>query len=60
VGSCAQIGKDVHLSGVVLVVFLEPLQAAPVIVKTGLLLVLNCIVVEGSSREEAVLGQMYA
>jgi tetrahydrodipicolinate N-succinyltransferase len=30
-GSCAQIGKDVHLRGVGIGGVLEPLQAAPVL-----------------------------
>ncbi|HEX2187923.1 MAG TPA: 2,3,4,5-tetrahydropyridine-2,6-dicarboxylate N-succinyltransferase, partial [Longimicrobiaceae bacterium] len=58
VGSCAQIGKDVHLSGGVGIGgVLEPLQAAPVIVEDGAFIGSRCIVVEGVVVErEAVLG----
>jgi len=58
VGSCAQIGKDVHLSGGVGIGgVLEPLQAAPVIVEDGCFIGSRCIVVEGVRvRKEAVLG----
>ena len=48
VGSCAQIGADVHLSGGVGIGgVLEPLQAAPVIVEDGAFIGSRCIVVEG-------------
>lgn len=58
VGSCAQIGKDVHLSGGVGIGgVLEPLQAAPVIIEDGAFIGSRCIVVEGVRvRKEAVLG----
>ncbi len=58
VGSCAQIGADVHLSGGVGIGgVLEPLQAAPVIVEDGAFLGSRCIVVEGVKvGREAVLG----
>jgi len=58
VGSCAQIGKDVHLSGGVGIGgVLEPLQAAPVIIEDGAFIGSRCIVVEGVRvGEEAVLG----
>jgi 2,3,4,5-tetrahydropyridine-2-carboxylate N-succinyltransferase len=58
VGSCAQIGKHVHLSGGVGIGgVLEPPQAAPVIVEDGAFLGSRCIVVEGVKIEkEAVLG----
>ena len=58
VGSCAQIGRDVHLSGGVGIGgVLEPLQAAPVIVEDGAFIGSRCIVVEGVVvEEEAVLG----
>ena len=58
VGSCAQIGKNVHLSGGVGIGgVLEPLQAAPVIVEDNAFLGSRCIVVEGVRiEEEAVLG----
>ena len=58
VGSCAQIGKNVHLSGGVGIGgVLEPLQAAPVIIEDGAFIGSRCIVVEGVHIEkEAVLG----
>jgi 2,3,4,5-tetrahydropyridine-2,6-dicarboxylate N-succinyltransferase len=58
VGSCAQIGSDVHLSGGVGIGgVLEPLQAAPVIIEDGAFIGSRCIVVEGVHVErEAVLG----
>jgi len=58
VGSCAQIGKNVHLSGGVGIGgVLEPLQAAPVIIEDGAFIGSRCIVVEGVKIEkEAVLG----
>jgi 2,3,4,5-tetrahydropyridine-2-carboxylate N-succinyltransferase len=58
VGSCAQIGADVHLSGGVGIGgVLEPPQAAPVIVEDGAFVGSRCIVVEGVVvGEQAVLG----
>ena len=58
VGSCAQIGKDVHLSGGVGIGgVLEPPQAAPVIVEDGAFIGSRCIVVEGAYiGKRAVLG----
>ena len=58
VGSCAQIGKNVHLSGGVGIGgVLEPPQATPVIVEDGAFIGSRCIVVEGVRVErEAVLG----
>jgi 2,3,4,5-tetrahydropyridine-2-carboxylate N-succinyltransferase len=58
VGSCAQIGKNVHLSGGVGIGgVLEPVQAAPVIIEDGCFLGSRSIVVEGVRIEkEAVLG----
>ncbi len=58
VGSCAQIGADVHLSGGVGIGgVLEPLQAAPVIVEDGAFIGSRCIVVEGVRvGAQAVLG----
>ena len=58
VGSCAQIGKGVHLSGGVGIGgVLEPAQAAPVIIEDGAFIGSRCIVVEGVRVcEEAVLG----
>ena len=58
VGSCAQIGKDVHLSGGVGIGgVLEPVQAAPVIVEDGAFIGSRCIIVEGVKiGKEAVIG----
>ncbi len=58
VGSGAQIGKHVHLSGGVGIGgVLEPVQAAPVIIEDGCFIGSRCIVVEGVRVErEAVLG----
>lgn len=58
VGSCAQIGTDVHLSGGVGIGgVLEPLQASPVIVEDGAFVGSRCVVVEGVRvGREAVLG----
>jgi 2,3,4,5-tetrahydropyridine-2,6-dicarboxylate N-succinyltransferase len=48
VGSCAQIGADVHLSGGVGIGgVLEPLQASPVIVEDGAFIGSRCILTEG-------------
>ena len=58
VGSCAQIGKNVHLSGGVGIGgVLEPVQAAPVIIEDNCFVGSRCIVVEGVRVcKEAVLG----
>ncbi len=58
VGSCAQIGKHVHLSGGVGIGgVLEPVQASPVIVEDGAFIGSRCIIVEGARiGKEAVLG----
>ena len=58
VGSCAQIGADVHLSGGVGIGgVLEPPQAAPVMVGDGAYVGSRCMVVEGARvGEGAVLG----
>jgi 2,3,4,5-tetrahydropyridine-2-carboxylate N-succinyltransferase len=58
VGSCAQIGKDVHLSGGVGIGgVLEPVQASPVIIEDGAFIGSRCIVVEGARvGKRAVLG----
>ncbi len=58
VGSCAQIGKNVHLSGGVGIGgVLEPIQAAPVIIEDNVFVGSRCIVVEGVRvGTEAVLG----
>ena len=48
VGSCAQIGADVHLAGGVGIGgVLEPVNARPVIVEDGAFIGSRCIVVEG-------------
>jgi 2,3,4,5-tetrahydropyridine-2-carboxylate N-succinyltransferase len=48
VGSCAQIGADVHLAGGVGIGgVLEPVQARPVIVEDGAFIGSRCILVEG-------------
>lgn len=58
VGSCAQIGCRVHLSGGVGIGgVLEPVQAAPVIVEDDCFVGSRCIVVEGAHvGQGAVLG----
>ena len=58
VGSCAQIGKNVHLSGGVGIGgVLEPIQAAPVIIEDNCFIGSRCIIVEGAHvGNEAVLG----
>jgi 2,3,4,5-tetrahydropyridine-2,6-dicarboxylate N-succinyltransferase len=58
VGSCAQIGRGVHLSGGVGIGgVLEPLGARPVIIEDGCFIGSRSIVVEGVVvEEEAVLG----
>jgi 2,3,4,5-tetrahydropyridine-2-carboxylate N-succinyltransferase len=58
VGSCAQIGKNVHLSGGVGIGgVLEPPQALPVIIEDGAFIGSRCIIVEGVRiGKEAVLG----
>lgn len=58
VGSCAQIGKNVHLSGGVGIGgVLEPLQATPTIIEDNCFIGSRCIIVEGVRiGKEAVLG----
>jgi len=58
VGSCAQIGSDVHLAGGVGIGgVLEPVQARPVIVEDGAFVGSRCILVEGVVvGERAVLA----
>jgi 2,3,4,5-tetrahydropyridine-2,6-dicarboxylate N-succinyltransferase len=58
VGSCAQIGADVHLAGGVGVGgVLEPVQARPVIVEDGAFIGSRCILTEGVLiGERAVLA----
>ena len=58
VGSCAQIGRNVHLSGGVGIGgVLEPLQATPTIIEDNCFIGSRCIIVEGVRvGKEAVLG----
>lgn len=58
VGSCAQVGRNVHVSGGVGIGgVLEPMQASPVIVEDGAFLGSRVILTEGVRVErEAVLG----
>jgi 2,3,4,5-tetrahydropyridine-2,6-dicarboxylate N-succinyltransferase len=58
VGSCAQIGRNVHLAGGVGIGgVLEPPQATPTIIEDDCFIGSRCIVVEGIRVErEAVLG----
>jgi 2,3,4,5-tetrahydropyridine-2-carboxylate N-succinyltransferase len=58
VGSCAQIGANVHLSGGVGIGgVLEPVQATPVIVEDGAFVGSRCVIVEGVRvGREAVIG----
>ena len=58
VGSCGQIGRNVHLSGGVGIGgVLEPLQATPTIIEDNCFIGSRCIVVEGVRvKREAVLG----
>ena len=62
VGSCAQIGADVHLAGGVGIGgVLEPIQARPVIVEDGAFIGSRCILTEGVVvGEQAVLGSNVA
>jgi len=58
VGSCAQVGKRVHLSAAAQIGgVLEPVNAAPVIIEDDVLVGGNCGVYEGTVvRSNAVLG----
>ena len=58
VGSCAQVGPNVHLSGGVGIGgVLEPVQAEPVIIEDGAFIGSRCVIVEGVRvGREAVLG----
>jgi len=58
VGSCAQVGKRVHLSAAAQIGgVLEPVNAAPVIIEDDVLVGGNCGVYEGTLvRARAVLG----
>ena len=59
VGSCAQIGKDVHLSGGVGIGgVLEPLQAGPVIIEDNCFIGARSEVVEGVVIEEGSVLSM--
>jgi 2,3,4,5-tetrahydropyridine-2-carboxylate N-succinyltransferase len=56
VGSCAQIGANVHLSGGVGIGgVLEPAQAQPVIIEDDCFVGSRCIVVEGVHLERGVV-----
>src|SRR3954464_2205348 len=59
VGSCAQIGANVHLSGGVGIGgVLEPPQAAPVIVEDDCMIGSRCMITQGARvRQGAVLGE---
>jgi len=58
VGSCAQIGKNVHLAGGVGIGgVLEPPNAVPVVVEDDVFIFSRCMVVEGARvRQGATLG----
>ncbi len=58
VGSCAQIGRNVHLSGGVGIGgVLEPLQAMPTIIEDDCFIGSRCIIVEGVRvHKESVIG----
>ena len=58
VGSCAQIGENVHLSGGVGIGgVLEPVQASPVIIEDNAFIGSRAVIVEGVRiGKEAVLG----
>ncbi|NLJ06876.1 MAG: 2,3,4,5-tetrahydropyridine-2,6-dicarboxylate N-succinyltransferase [Sphingobacteriales bacterium] len=56
VGSCAQIGKNVHLSGGVGIGgVLEPIQASPVIIEDNCFIGSRAIIVEGARVEEGAV-----
>jgi 2,3,4,5-tetrahydropyridine-2-carboxylate N-succinyltransferase len=58
VGSCAQLGKHIHLSaGAAIGGILEPIQKKPVIIEDGAFIGAKCSIVEGVIiKQEAVLG----
>jgi len=58
VGSCAQVGKRVHISAAAQIGgVLEPVNAAPVIIEDDVLIGGNCGIYEGTLvRSRAVLG----
>jgi 2,3,4,5-tetrahydropyridine-2-carboxylate N-succinyltransferase len=59
VGSCAQIGRNVHLSGGVGIGgVLEPLQAAPTIIEDGCFIGARSEIVEGVVVEEGAVVSM--
>jgi 2,3,4,5-tetrahydropyridine-2-carboxylate N-succinyltransferase len=59
VGSCAQIGKNVHLSGGVGIGgVLEPLQAGPTIIEDGCFIGARSEIVEGVVVEEGCVISM--
>jgi 2,3,4,5-tetrahydropyridine-2-carboxylate N-succinyltransferase len=59
VGSCAQIGRNVHLSGGVGIGgVLEPLQAAPTIIEDGCFIGARSEIVEGVVVEEGAVISM--
>ena len=60
VGSCAQIGKNVHLSGGVGIGgVLEPIQAGPVIIEDNCFIGARSEVVEGVVVEENKIGRAH-
>jgi 2,3,4,5-tetrahydropyridine-2,6-dicarboxylate N-succinyltransferase len=58
IGSCAQLGKHIHVSaGVTIGGVLEPVQATPVIIEDGVFIGSGCSIVEGVHvQREAVIG----
>ncbi len=58
IGSCAQIGKKVHISaGTIIGGVIEPIQASPVIIEDNVFIGANCTIVEGVKIEAgAVVG----
>ena len=58
VGSCAQVGKNVHISaGVQIGGVLEPIGASPVIIEDNAFISAGCVLVEGVVvKEGAVLA----
>jgi 2,3,4,5-tetrahydropyridine-2-carboxylate N-succinyltransferase len=59
VGSCAQIGRDVHLSGGVGIGgVLEPAQAAPVVIEDEVMIGSRCMITQGARvGRGSVLGE---
>ena len=58
VGSCAQLGKHIHVSaGTTIGGVLEPVQATPVIIEDGVFIGSRCSIVEGVHiQQEAIIG----